>query len=54
MLVKCQECNEEVDAKEQVRRHKCGLLYGLTPYFPFDDKYLRKKGRHLHLDVERY
>lgn len=43
MLVNCIECHKEVDAKEELQRHSCGILYGLTPYFPYDEYYLKKK-----------
>ena len=43
----CLECKEQVDAKENLQRHHCGLLYGLTPYFPFDEVYLKHKDKKL-------
>ena len=46
-MTNCLECKEPVNATEQIKRHHCGLLYGLTPYFPFDEFYLNNKGRKL-------
>lgn len=46
-MTTCLECKEQVNAKEQLQRHHCGLLYGLTPYFPFDSYYLKQKEKKL-------
>jgi len=47
LITTCIECKEQVDAKEQLQRHHCGLLFGLTPYFPYDTKYLERKEKKL-------
>lgn len=37
MKTNCVICKTELDAREEMKRCQCGILYGLTPYFPYDD-----------------
>lgn len=47
MKIKCLECGEDLDCEETLKRCKCGILYGLTPHFPFDSVYQSKKTKRL-------
>ena len=33
MKTSCINCKKEVEAKEEIQKCKCGMYYGLTPFF---------------------
>lgn len=41
MNVNCVICNVMLDAQVKLQRCTCGISYGLTPYFPYDDEFYR-------------
>lgn len=41
MNVDCVICKAHLDARVEIQRCVCGINYGLTPYFPYDDQFYR-------------